>query len=609
MKNENDKVSAVPPQVPSEAKREIMLHGIPASPGIAIGVALAVGDSDRISLEPESHPITEAEVPNEINRFTAALEKTRLQIMELQKRVQSSLQASEASIFDAHLLIVDDKVLTQEVVSEIRKKLQSANVVFCEIIRRYIAAISGVDDQYLKERASDVADVAYRILENLNGQERQLLDHLPGQRIVISRDLTPSDTALLDRENVQAFATETGSRTSHTAILARSMKIPAVVGLSGICGQIHNGDMLIIDGFLGAVILNPKQETLELYAQKEAFKEQLYNELQRESSLTPETVDGYRIQLAANIDNINNLDDILNSGAAGIGLFRTEYLFMANKIPTEEEQFEVYRKIASAMDGQVTIIRTLDVGGDKLSSLLNISHDPNPFLGLRSIRLCLAYPELLIPQLRAILRASAFGNIKMMFPMVTCEDELDKLMEILESVRKELRMEKKKFDEEMEVGIMIETPAAALFADHLAKKADFFSIGTNDLVQYTMAVDRGNEKVANLYRPAHPVIVMLINRIVQAAEKAGIWVSVCGEMASDPRFIPLLVGLGVQELSMSPVSLGMARRVIRRLKMYEAESLAEKALKCTEHAQILKMSDELLHRIAPDVISLAMKGG
>ncbi len=609
MKNENDKVSAVPPQVPSEAKREIMLHGIPASPGIAIGVALAVGDSDRISLEPESHPITEAEVPNEINRFTAALEKTRLQIMELQKRVQSSLQASEASIFDAHLLIVDDKVLTQEVVSEIRKKLQSANVVFCEIIRRYIAAISGVDDQYLKERASDVADVAYRILENLNGQERQLLDHLPGQRIVISRDLTPSDTALLDRENVQAFATETGSRTSHTAILARSMKIPAVVGLSGICGQIHNGDMLIIDGFLGAVILNPKQETLELYAQKEAFKEQLYNELQRESSLTPETVDGYRIQLAANIDNINNLDDILNSGAAGIGLFRTEYLFMANKIPTEDEQFEVYRKIASAMDGQVTIIRTLDVGGDKLSSLLNISHDPNPFLGLRSIRLCLAYPELLIPQLRAILRASAFGNIKMMFPMVTCEDELDKLMEILESVRKELRMEKKKFDEEMEVGIMIETPAAALFADHLAKKADFFSIGTNDLVQYTMAVDRGNEKVANLYRPAHPVIVMLINRIVQAAEKAGIWVSVCGEMASDPRFIPLLVGLGVQELSMSPVSLGMARRVIRRLKMYEAESLAEKALKCTEHAQILKMSDELLHRIAPDVISLAMKGG
>ena len=609
MKNENDKVSAVPPQVPSEAKREIMLHGIPASPGIAIGVALAVGDSDRISLEPESHPITEAEVPNEINRFTAALEKTRLQIMELQKRVQSSLQASEASIFDAHLLIVDDKVLTQEVVSEIRKKLQSANVVFCEIIRRYIAAISGVDDQYLKERASDVADVAYRILENLNGQERQLLDHLPGQRIVISRDLTPSDTALLDRENVQAFATETGSRTSHTAILARSMKIPAVVGLSGICVQIHNGDMLIIDGFLGAVILNPKQETLELYAQKEAFKEQLYNELQRESSLTPETVDGYRIQLAANIDNINNLDDILNSGAAGIGLFRTEYLFMANKIPTEEEQFEVYRKIASAMDGQVTIIRTLDVGGDKLSSLLNISHDPNPFLGLRSIRLCLAYPELLIPQLRAILRASAFGNIKMMFPMVTCEDELDKLMEILESVRKELRMEKKKFDEEMEVGIMIETPAAALFADHLAKKADFFSIGTNDLVQYTMAVDRGNEKVANLYRPAHPVIVMLINRIVQAAEKAGIWVSVCGEMASDPSFIPLLVGLGVQELSMSPVSLGMARRVIRRLKMYEAESLAEKALKCTEHAQILKMSDELLHRIAPDVISLAMKGG
>ncbi len=609
MKSDDDKDTAVPPQAPSEAKREIMLHGIPASPGIAIGLALAVGDSERVSLEPESHPITESEVPNEINRFTAALEKTRRQIMELQKRVQSSLQASEASIFDAHLLIVDDKVLTQEVISEIRKRLQSANVVFCEIIRRYIAAISAVDDQYLKERASDVADVAYRILENLNGQERQLLDHLPGQRIVISRDLTPSDTALLDRENVQAFATETGSRTSHTAILARSMKIPAVVGLNVICGQVHNGDMLIIDGFLGAVILNPRQETLELYAQKEAFKEQLYNELQRESALLPETIDGYRVQLAANIDNVNNLDDILNSGAAGIGLFRTEYLFMGGKIPTEEEQFEVYRKIAVAMKDQTTIIRTLDLGGDKLSSVLNLSHDPNPFLGLRSIRLCLAYPELLIPQLRAVLRASAFGNIKMMFPMVTCEDELDKLLEILESVRKSLRSEKKKFDEEMEIGIMIETPAAALFAEHLARKVDFFSIGTNDLVQYTMAVDRGNEKVANLYRPSHPVIVMLIDRIVRAAEKAGIWVSVCGEMASDPRFIPLLVGLGVQELSMSTVSLGMARRVIRRLKMYEAEAFAEKALKCTEHAQILEMSDELLHRIAPDVVSLAMKGG
>ena len=472
MKSDDDKDTAVPPQAPSEAKREIMLHGIPASPGIAIGLALAVGDSERVSLEPESHPITESEVPNEINRFTAALEKTRRQIMELQKRVQSSLQASEASIFDAHLLIVDDKVLTQEVISEIRKRLQSANVVFCEIIRRYIAAISAVDDQYLKERASDVADVAYRILENLNGQERQLLDHLPGQRIVISRDLTPSDTALLDRENVQAFATETGSRTSHTAILARSMKIPAVVGLNGICGQVHNGDMLIIDGFLGAVILNPRQETLELYAQKEAFKEQLYNELQRESALLPETIDGYRVQLAANIDNVNNLDDILNSGAAGIGLFRTEYLFMGGKIPTEEEQFEVYRKIAVAMKDQTTIIRTLDLGGDKLSSVLNLSHDPNPFLGLRSIRLCLAYPELLIPQLRAVLRASAFGNIKMMFPMVTCEDELDKLLEILESVRKSLRSEKKKFDEEMEIGIMIETPAAALFAERTVRLWD-----------------------------------------------------------------------------------------------------------------------------------------
>ena len=605
MKNENETDIAIPVKAPSETKREIMLHGIPASPGIAIGVALVVRDTEHVALETENHPISEDEVPNEISRFTAALDKTRIQIRDLQKRVQSSV---EASIFDAHLLIVDDKMLTQEVITGIRKELQSASVVFSKIIRKYIAAISSVNDQYLKERAADVADVADRILGNLNGQERQLLDQLPGLRIVISRDLSPSDTAMLDRENVQAFATETGSRTSHTAILARSMKIPAVVGINNISTAIHNGDMLIVDGFLGVIVTNPKPETLDIYAQKEAFREQLYNELQRENSLNPETVDGYRIQIAANIDSIEHLDDIGAAGASGIGLFRTEYLFMGNKIPTEEEQFNVYRKAAAAMNGQATIIRTLDLGGDKLSAQLNFGHDPNPFLGQRSIRLCLAHPELLIPQLRAILRASAFGCIKLMFPMITCEDELDQLRAMHENVRKELSAEKKNFDENMEVGIMMETPAAALFADHLAKKCDFFSIGTNDLVQYTMAVDRGNEKVANLYRPSHPVILRLIKRIVDAAENAGIWVSVCGEMASDPRYIPLLVGLGVQELSMSTVSIGMARRVVRRLKMYEAEELSEKALECTSHTRILEMSDELLHRIAPDVVSLAMKG-
>lgn len=590
-----------------EIRNEVMYHGIAASSGIAIGIALVVGGTNRSSLDLEPKPITEAEVPAETARLNAALAKTRAQILELQARVKSSLASQEASIFEAHLLIVDDKVLMQEVYDGIRKQLQAADVVFAGIMKRYIAAISAVNDQYLKERAADVADVAYRVLDNLSGESRQLLDHLPGQRILISRDLTPSDTAMLDRENVQAFATETGSRTSHTAILARSMRIPAVVGVTNLAANVHNGDLIIIDGFIGAVITNPKPETLELYAQKEVSKEQLFNQLQQESSLESETIDGYRIHLSANIDDAGDIDDVRKSGAAGIGLFRTEYLFM-DKIPTEEEQFEVYRKIVAGADGQGVIIRTLDLGGDKLSAVLQTTPDPNPFLGQRSIRLCLAYPELLMPQLRAILRASAFGPARLMFPMVTCEDEIDRLKEMLDKARTELRLEKLKFDEHMEVGIMVETPSAALFAEHLARKVDFFSIGTNDLVQYTMAVDRGNEKVATLYRPAHPVILMLINNIVKAADAAGIWVGVCGEMASDPRFIPLLVGLGVQELSMSTGALGAARRVVRSLRMFEAEKFAQDAMKCADHRQVLEMADSLLQRIAPDIVSIAMKG-
>ena len=605
----NDSATPEPLSLPQnrEIRNEVMYHGIAASSGIAIGIALVVGGTNRSSLDLEPKPITEAEVPAETARLNAALAKTRAQILELQARVKSSLACQEASIFEAHLLIVDDKVLMQEVYDGIRKQLQAADVVFAGIMKRYIAAISAVNDQYLKERAADIADVAYRVLDNLSGESRQLLDHLPGQRILISRDLTPSDTAMLDRENVQAFATETGSRTSHTAILARSMRIPAVVGVTNLAANVHNGDLIIIDGFIGAIITNPKPETLELYAQKEVSKEQLFNQLQQESSLESETIDGYRIHLSANIDDVGDIDDVRKSGAAGIGLFRTEYLFM-DKIPTEEEQFEVYRKIVAGADGQGVIIRTLDLGGDKLSAVLQTTPDPNPFLGQRSIRLCLAYPELLMPQLRAILRASAFGPARLMFPMVTCEDEIDRLKEMLDKARTELRLEKLKFDENMDVGIMVETPSAALFAEHLARKVDFFSIGTNDLVQYTMAVDRGNEKVATLYRPAHPVILMLINNIVKAADAAGIWVGVCGEMASDPRFIPLLVGLGVQELSMSTGALGAARRVVRSLRMFEAEKFAQDAMKCADHRQVLEMADSLLQRIAPDIVSIAMKG-
>jgi len=595
---------------PEVQRKEIVFHGIAASPGIAIGqVLLVAGHHNNYDHTQDTAFFTPEEAEQEIARFLKALDKTRSDIVELQRRVQTTLEEKEASIFDAHLLIVDDKMLQQEVSEAIRRKGKSAESAFTQTIQRYISAISAMQDQYLKERADDVKDVASRIVSNLRGLERPVLDHLPGQRIIIAKDLTPSDTALLDRENVQAFAIETGSRTSHTAILARSMKIPAIVGMQDIFDKLQNGDLIIIDGFLGTVVVNPKQETLELYEIKESRKEKFYADMLKESRLRPETLDGYSVQLAANIESLDDVEDAKRYGAAGIGLFRTEYLYInAAKLPSEEKQFDVYSKAAVAMQGQPIVIRTMDVGGDKLATIIGTAHEANPFLGLRAIRLCFDKPQIIRTQIRAILRASAFGQVRMMFPMVTCVDEVENLLAIVEEIKKDLKKEKIAFDSQMEVGIMIEIPAAALAAEQLAQRVDFFSIGTNDLVQYTMAVDRGNEKVAYLYRPSHPAILELIQRIVQAARNNSIWVGVCGEMAGDPRFTPLLVGLGVHELSMSAMSLGPIRRIVRRLRMHDAEELVAAALKCESADKVIELSETLLYKVAPDVVNLAIKG-
>ena len=603
-------LEALPVESTKTERKEIAFHGIAASPGIAIGqVLLLSGHHSESELPQENRSIAPEEVEAEIVRFNKALDKTRSAIIELQKRVQSTLEKREASIFDAHLLIVDDQMLSQEVTETIRRKSKTAEAAFTQTIQRYIVAISSMQDQYMKERADDVKDVASRIVSNLRGLERPVLDHLPGQRIIIARDLTPSDTALLDRENVQAFAIERGSRTSHTAILARSMKIPAVVGMENIFGMLKNDDLIIVDGFLGSVIVNPRKQTLDLYALKESRKEKFYSDLLKESRLRPETLDGFSIQLAANIESFDDIEDAKRYGAAGVGLFRTEYLYInAEKLPSEEKQFEIYSKAAVSMQGQPIVIRTLDIGGDKLSNIIGAGHEANPFLGLRAIRLCREHPHILRTQIRAILRASAFGQLRMMFPMLTTVDELDKLLEMTNEVRAELRKEGIAFDEGMEVGVMIEIPAAALAAEAIAPKVDFFSIGTNDLVQYTMAVDRGNEKVAYLYKPSHPVILGLIKRVAKAARDNAIWIGVCGETAGDPRFAPLLIGLGVQELSMSPIALGPIRRIVRRLKMHDAETLAEEALNCDNAEKPLELAESLLYKVAPDIVNLAIKG-
>jgi phosphotransferase system enzyme I (PtsI) len=445
----------------------------------------------------------------------------------------------------------------------------------------------------------------------MHGGHNKRFDNLPGQRIIVAHDLTPSDTATLDRENVLAFATEVGSRTSHTAIMARSMEIPAVVGICEEDINVANGDIIIVDGYKGLLITNPKPATLEIYARRETREEEIHDEILKESTLRPETVDRFRIQLAANMELPEDLETAQKYGAAGIGLFRTEYLYInRTEPPGVEEQFQIYKNIIEKLDGYPLIIRTFDLGGDKLGSITETTThiDPNPFLGCRAIRLHLDFPELLPNQIRAILMASAYGDVKVMFPMVTCMDEMGQLNGLIENEKRELTAESIPYNDSMEVGIMIETPSAAIIADKLAKKVDFFSIGTNDLVQYTLAVDRSNEKVAYLYQPAHPAILSLIKSVTDAAYNNGIWVSVCGEMAGDPRYIPLLVGMGIHELSMSASSIGPVRRLIRRLYMHDSEKLLEEALKASTADEVLDLTEGLLYEIAPDIMSMAYLG-
>jgi len=588
-------------------KKEKVFKGIAASPGIAIGPALIIGDT-LSTLDIKERSINEDEIEFELEHFKKSLDKTRDQIIELQQHVQSNFEKTEASIFDAHLLIVDDQVLMKEVNDMISSGM-SADFSFHTVIHKYISALSAMSNPYIKERAVDIKDVASRVLSNITGVEKRSLKNITAQHIIVANDLVPSDTAEIDTENLQAFVIEKGSRTSHTAILARSLKMPAVVGLHDILNYVKDDDLVIVDGFIGTMIVNPTQATQSLYAVKEEKKEKYYADLLRESTLRPETIDGFCIQLAANIEHPDDIEDANKFGAAGVGLFRTEYLFMNKKVlPNEEKQYEIYRKATANLNGQPLIIRTLDVGGDKLSDVISAPNEPNPFLGLRGIRLCLANQNLIKDQLRAILRASAYGNVRIMFPMITCAEELDQLIELMNKTKQELKSKNIPFDSDIEIGIMIETPSAALIADTLAEKVDFFSIGTNDLVQYTMAVDRCNEKVAYLYQPSHPAILALIDHVVKAAQNNNIWVSVCGEMASDPRYTPILVGLGVHELSMGPVSLGIIRRIVRRIKMHEAEKVAMQAIKCKTAQEALEISEEFLYNVAPDIIDLTTNG-
>lgn len=585
-------------------KKEILFHGIPVSPGIAIGkVLLTITREDLLSPEIPVRNIAAEDAPGEVAFFRSSLEKTREEINELIVRARNTVNAADAGIFDAHSLIVDDRMLMNEVISAITRKNLSAESAFRQTINKYISAISAIPDLYLKERAMDVEDVAHRILGHLCGVKSSL-EQLPGPRIVVGKDMTPSDTVMLDRDHVLAFAIEAGSRTCHSAILARSMKIPALVGMSDFYNALQDEDLLIIDGFLGIAVLNPMEETLQYYREKQEASRQLDQELMQEHLLQSVTPDGVSVRLEANVEGTEEWDDLQKYGVKGIGLFRTEYLYMnRNTFPDEEEQFEVYAKAARSVgkEGSV-IIRTLDIGGDKNSTLFEIAPEQNPFLGLRAVRLCMERPEILRTQMRAILRAGKEGKVKLMFPMISGMKELNALLALLDEVREELRKEGIPFDENMPAGAMIEIPAAALSAHHLARKVDFFSIGTNDLVQYTLAVDRNNEKVAHLYEPTHPAVLALIARTVEAAEKENIPVGVCGESAGDLFTVPILLGLGVRELSMSPISIGQCRRLIRKIPMEKMRLLAENVLEMETAEETLGAVTRFLEENAPELL-------
>ena len=593
--------------VPVE-KKEVLFHGFPASPGICRGRVLVFGAAHTDFHEIDPIPIAATDVDAEVARFQSAIEKTKSEIKTIQNRMQKTIEKRDAKIFDAHLLIVEDKLLHKEVLSRIKNGLCNAQSSFLLTIQKYLDAISGTNDTYLNERAGDIRDIANRILRNLNGDKDggPSLDNLPENTVVIAHDLTPSDTAMLDRKNILGFAIETGSKTCHTSILARSLRIPAVVGMRNIAGKFANGDEVIVDGFLGMVIRNPSRETLAFYREKISRKDELYSILRKESSRAAETTDGYRVKLCANIEGADDLEEVFRCGAEGIGLFRTEYLFMNTPVaPDEETQYSIYAKLLRAMRGRAVTIRTVDLGGDKLDfASASAVREPNPFLGLRAIRLCHEKPQLIRTQLRALLRAGTEGDLRIMFPMVSSLSEIEELLSIRDEVMEELKAANIPFDPKVRIGAMIEIPSACLIADALAAKVDFFSIGSNDLVQYTLAVDRLNERVAYLYRPSHPAVMELIRLTVEAAKKHRIPVCVCGEIAADPRFTPILLGLGVLELSMSPNALAEVRGVIRKTSMLASEQLAKIALTSADPEDVMVLAKEHIQSVAPDIASI-----
>lgn len=564
------------------------INGIAASDGVAIAKAYLLVEPD---LSFDNEKVTDIDA--EIAKFNHAIETSKVELTKIRNNAEENLGADKAAIFDAHLLVLDDPELIQPIEDKIKNEQVNAPTALSDVTGQFITIFESMDNEYMKERAADIRDVSKRVLAHILGVELPNPSMIDESVVIIGNDLTPSDTAQLNKEFVQGFVTNIGGRTSHSAIMSRSLEIAAVVGTKSITKEVKQGDMIIVDGLTGEVIIDPTEDEVIAYQNK---RERFFEDKQALQQLRDEpstTADGTHVELAANIGTPDDLKGVIENGAEGIGLYRTEFLYMGrDEMPTEDEQFEAYKKVLETMEDKRVVVRTLDIGGDKELPYLNLPEEMNPFLGYRAIRLCLDQPDIFRPQLRALLRASTYGKLNIMFPMVATIKEFRDAKALLLEEKENLTNEGIEVSDDIELGIMVEIPSTAALADVFAKEVDFFSIGTNDLIQYTMAADRMSERVSYLYQPYNSSILRLVKQVIKASHNEGKWTGMCGEMAGDETAIPLLLGLGLDEFSMSATSILKARRQIKGLSQNEMEELADRAINCATSEEVQELVEQ-----------------
>ena len=573
-----------------------MVTGIAASPGIVFGKALVLKEEPIVL---NTQKISADQIDAEVAKFYAGREKTAAQLNSIHEKALRTLGAEKAAIFEGHLMILEDEELEEEILAYLKENLVTADVATNKIIDQQVAVLSEIDDEYLKERAGDIRDIGNRLLRNILGMHIVDLGDIQEESILVAYDLTPSETAQLNLDKVLGFITDIGGRTSHTSIMARSLELPAIVGTNDITAHVKTGDLVILDAISNQIHINPSETEIAAFkAQQEKLAAEKA-ELAKLKELPAETLDGHRIEVAGNIGTIRDVDGVLRNGGESVGLYRTEFLFMDRaSLPGEEEQFEAYKEIVEAMEGKQVVLRTMDIGGDKELPYLDLPKEMNPFLGWRAVRIGLTRREILDTQLRAVLRASAFGKLAVMFPMIISVEEIRELKAIVAELKAQLRAEGHAFDENLQLGVMVETPSAAVNARHLAKEVDFFSIGTNDLTQYTLAVDRGNEIIAHLYNPLTPSVLNLIKQVIDASHAEGKWTGMCGELAGDVRATALLLGMGLDEFSMSAISVPHVKKLARSISYADAKALADEALAQPTAADIERLVNDFYAKLS-----------